>query len=30
MKAVAKFRKWFTLGFRRRDALLLAIKYRNL
>lgn len=30
MKRFKKFSKWFTYGFRRRDALLLAIKYRNL
>lgn len=30
MKLLAKYRQWHNWGFRRRDALVLAIKYRNL
>lgn len=30
MKIITKYRQWKSYGFRRRDALFLAIKYRNL
>lgn len=30
MKLLTSYRKWLGFGFRRRDALVLAIKYRNL
>ena len=30
MKIITGYRKWHAWGFRRRDALVLAIKYRNL
>jgi len=30
MKVLTSYRMWCTYGFRRRDALVLAIKYRNL